>query len=85
MTVDKEFVTTIITIVGATVAIMSKMGKMATKEDLKSVETKLEKKLDHLTTDVHALDVRVARIEGKLLGLIGPDATPHTEKTGAAQ
>ena len=60
MTIDKEFVTTILTIIGATAAVMS---KMVTKEDLKDIFAKIDKvdtKIDSLRTEV-AIELRAVR------------------------
>jgi hypothetical protein len=56
MTVDKEFITTLIAIAAATAAIMTRMGKLATKEDLKD----LDKKFDSFRSEV-ASELRAVR------------------------
>ena len=49
MTADKEFITTLIAIVTATVVIMR---KMATKEDLTKLETRMDARLTGLETKI---------------------------------
>lgn len=48
MQIDKEFITTLIAIAGGTAAIMTKMGKMATKNDLTATEARVNKRIDEV-------------------------------------
>ena len=66
MTIDKEFVTTLIAIVGATAAIMARMGKLVTKEDMEKLtkrvndlDIKLSEKIDKLTEN--KADISIAK------------------------
>jgi ribosomal protein L29 len=59
MTFDGQFVTTIIAIAGATAAIMSKMGGMATKADVKEIKTELK-------ADLSKLDVKLENFRSEV-------------------
>lgn len=75
MTVDKEFVTLVLTIVGSTIAVVVRMGKLATKEEIKDLDTKLSAKLDKLTeikADKNDVNQRLISIENYLRLPIAP-------------
>ena len=75
MTVDKEFVTLVLTIVGSTIAVVVRMGKLATKVEIKDLDTKLSAKLDKLTeikADKNDVNQRLISIENYLRLPIAP-------------
>lgn len=58
MTIDKEFVTTLIAIAGATAALMSRMGKLVTKDEftkrIDDLDIKLSGKIENYLRLPHA-------------------------------
>ena len=75
MTIDKEFITIVLTIVGSTIAVVVRMGKLATKEEIKDLDTKLSAKLDKLTeikADKTDVNQRLISIENYLRLPIAP-------------
>jgi hypothetical protein len=63
MTIDKEFVTTIIAIVTATSVIAR---KMVTKEDLKKFETKFETRSIGLDGKIDKLDGKIDKLSDRI-------------------